>query len=78
MEETRVNGGESNPETLGSGSGGGGALAAAVSPAGDSSDMLRAILKGIRMVSHVPSALYLLVHFRRRSFSVSPDGGRRR
>lgn len=49
--------------------------AAVASPAGDSSDTLRAVLQGIRRVSHVPSTLYLLVHFHGRSFSVTLDGG---
>lgn len=54
-----------NFETLGSGDNDG------VSCAGDSSDMFRAVLQGIRRASHVPSTLYLLVHFHGRSFSVT-------
>lgn len=72
FEASQLNGSESDATSDA------GTLAAAASPAGESSDMLRAVLQGIRMVSHVPSTLYLLVHFHGRSFSVSLDGGHSR
>lgn len=74
LEEPRLNGGKSDATLRLSA-----ALvaAAAASPAGDSSDTLRAVLQGIRRVSRVPSTLYLLVHFHG-SFSVTLDGGHSR
>lgn len=74
LEESRViwRRARRNFETLGSGDNeAASAAAAAVSCAGDSSDMFRAVLQGIRRASHVPSTLYLLVDFRGRSFSVT-------